>query len=93
MSSATVTASLVQAAARGVPLWEQGIDPREWEAVLSIVIVMFVVVLVAVGVLVYVAYPHRGQDVPAVPWVGDAMSKGVDALPTIHDNEDAHTRR
>lgn len=59
---------------------------------LPLVIVMSFVVLVAVAVLAYVAYPHRGEDLPAMPWVSDAMSKGVSALPTINEYEDAHTR-
>ncbi|NYG58166.1 hypothetical protein BJ980_001089 [Nocardioides daedukensis] len=44
---------------------------------------MFAIVLVAGVVMLYVAFPHRGQDVPALPWVGAAMKKTVDAVPTI----------
>ena len=33
----------------------------------------------------YVAFPHRGEDVPGAPWLGDAMRKAVDALPTLED--------
>ena len=35
----------------------------------------------------YVAYPHRGEELPVVPQLGDAMRKGVDALPTLEDSE------
>jgi hypothetical protein len=49
----------------------------------TIVIVMLVVVVLAGLVVVYVAYPHRGEDVPAAPWLGEAMKKGVDAAPTL----------
>ncbi len=30
----------------------------------------------------------RGEDLPVVPQLGDAMRKGVDSLPTIGDHED-----
>ena len=33
------------------------------------------------------AYPHRGEELPVVPQLGDAMRKGVDALPTLEDSE------
>ena len=41
-------------------------------------------------VVAYVAYPHRGEEMPHAPWLGDAMKKGVDALPTLA-NERART--
>lgn len=44
--------------------------------------------LVVSGVVVlYVAYPHRGEQVPGVPWLGDAMARAVDAAPVIEDEE------
>jgi hypothetical protein len=55
--------------------------------VLAIVLMMTVGVLVAAAVAVYVAYPHRGEKLPVVPQLGDAMRKGVDALPTLEDSE------
>jgi hypothetical protein len=55
--------------------------------VLVIVLMMTFGVLVAAGVAVYVAYPHRGEDLPVVPQVGTAMRKGVDALPVLEDAE------
>ncbi|SED42035.1 hypothetical protein SAMN04489844_4378 [Nocardioides exalbidus] len=54
---------------------------------LVIVSMMALGLLVAAGVAVYVAYPHRGQDLPVVPQVGEAMRKGVDALPVLEDSE------
>jgi hypothetical protein len=53
--------------------------------VLTIALVMLVIIVVAGLVVVYVAYPHRGEEVPAVPWVGTALRKGVDALPTLDE--------
>lgn len=54
---------------------------------LAIVVMMTLGVLVAVGVAVYVAYPHRGEEMPVAPQLGNAMRKGVDALPTLEDSE------
>ena len=51
----------------------------------AIVIMLVLGVLVSAGVAVYVAYPHRGEDLPVVPQLGTAMRKGVDSLPTLQD--------
>ena len=53
---------------------------------LSIVVAMLVIMILAGTVVLYVAFPHRGEDVPHTPWVGDAMRKGVEMLPTL-DNQ------
>ena len=53
----------------------------------AIVIMLVLGLLVAGAVVVYVAYPHRGEEMPVVPQLGDAMRKGVDALPTLEDSE------
>ena len=47
---------------------------------------MLGIVLLASLVVVYVAYPHRGRDVPRAAWLGATMRKGVDRLPTL-DNQ------
>lgn len=44
--------------------------------------------LVASLVVLYVAYPHRGEKVPGVPWVGNALEKTVAAAPVIHEEID-----
>jgi hypothetical protein len=49
---------------------------------------MLVIVLTAGLVVLYVAYPHRGEEVPNVPWVGDAMRRGVARLPTLDNQSD-----
>jgi hypothetical protein len=46
---------------------------------------LFVALVLASTVVLYVAYPHRGETVPHVPWLGDAMRKTVEALPTIEN--------
>jgi hypothetical protein len=56
-------------------------------SVLYLVIMMIVILAVAAVVVLYAAYPHRGEDLPAVPWLGDAMSRAVDALPTVEPQE------
>ena len=47
---------------------------------------MLAIMVLAGVVVLYVAYPHRGQEVPNAPWVGEAMRKGVNMLPTL-DNQ------
>lgn len=55
-------------------------------------IVLFLALVAAGAVVVYVLYPHRDEDLPYAPWLGDAMRKGVDALPTIDNLEDSGRR-
>lgn len=52
---------------------------------LTLVIVMTGIVTLAALVVVYVAFPHRGEDVPAVPWVGEAMRRGVESMPRLDE--------
>ena len=61
---------------------------------LFVVISMLVILAIAGLVVLYVAYPHRGEEVPAAPWLGDAMSKAVDAAPVLEvEYEDTHSLR
>jgi hypothetical protein len=61
--------------------------------VLFVVISMLVILAIAGLVVLYVAYPHRGEEVPAAPWLGDAMSKAVDAAPLVElEYEDSERR-
>ena len=62
---------------------------------LVVIIVMAVILLVAGLVVAFVAYPHRGEELPGVPWLGDAMSRAADAAPTLeveYETEDADQR-
>ncbi len=53
------------------------------------IVVAMVLILVLAGlVAVYVAYPHRGERMPATPWLGDAMAKAADAAPVLEDEDD-----
>jgi hypothetical protein len=51
--------------------------------VILVLLVMLGILLLALLVVLYVAYPHRGQDVPTAPWLGDVMRRSVDRLPTL----------
>jgi hypothetical protein len=51
--------------------------------VLVIATAMLVILVLAALVVTYAAYPHRGEEVPAAPWLGDAMAKAAEAAPTI----------
>ena len=65
-------------------------DLRPWEVftVFSILLAMLAIVALAGLIVLYVAYPHRGEEVPHTPWVGAAMRKGVNRLPTLHNQSD-----
>ena len=54
---------------------------------LTIVLTMLLILLVSAAVVVYAAYPHRGEDVPKAPWVGEIMNKTADKLPTLHEED------
>ncbi len=54
---------------------------------LTIALAMLAILVVSGLIVTYVAFPHRGEDVPGAPWLGDAMSKGVEALPTLGEDE------
>lgn len=49
----------------------------------TIVIAMVVIVLVAAVFIAYVAFPHRGEDLPVAPWFGRLLRRGARALPTV----------
>lgn len=58
----------------------------------AVVVVMVLILLVAGVVAAYVAYPHRGEEMPAVPWVGDAMAKAADAMPLLEEEDEVEFR-
>jgi hypothetical protein len=53
-----------------------------------LVIGMLVILVLAGLVVLYVAFPHRGEDVPYVGWLGRLLRKGVDAAPTLDNTAD-----
>jgi hypothetical protein len=48
-----------------------------------LVVAMLVILVLAGLVVVYVAFPHRGEDVPYFRWLGRLLRKGVDTAPTL----------
>jgi uncharacterized membrane protein len=54
--------------------------------VILILLAMLAILLLAFLVVVYVAYPHRGHEVPTAPWVGDLMRRGAERLPILEDD-------
>ena len=50
---------------------------------LVIALAMLVILVLAALVVTYAAFPHRGEELPAAPWLGDALARAVDAAPTI----------
>ena len=54
---------------------------------LYLVIAMAFTLVVAALVVVYVAYPHRGERMPHTPWLGDALGKAADRVPVIEEEE------
>jgi hypothetical protein len=53
-----------------------------------LVVAMLVALVLAGLVVLYVAFPHRGEDVPHVPWLGRLLRKGVDNAPTLDNTSD-----
>lgn len=58
---------------------------------IALVLLLLLSLAVAGAVVLYVAYPRRGAEVPHAPWLGQAMKRGVEALPTL-DNQSAAAR-
>ena len=53
-----------------------------------LVVAMLVVLVLAGLVVVYVAFPHRGEDIPYFGWLGRLLRKGVDTAPTLENTAD-----
>jgi hypothetical protein len=49
----------------------------------AIVVVLLLALGLAAVIMLYVAYPYRGQETPLTPRLGQAMRRGVESLPTI----------
>lgn len=52
-----------------------------------LIAVMLMILVAAAFVVVYVAFPHRDQEVPGAPWLGEAMKRGVEAMPPTLEDE------
>ena len=53
-----------------------------------LVVAMLVILVLAGLVVLYVAFPHRGEDVPYFGWLGRLLRKGVDNVPTLDNTGD-----
>ncbi len=49
----------------------------------AILVVLLLALALAAVVMIYAAYPYRGEDTPLAPFLGRAMRRGVDSLPTV----------
>jgi hypothetical protein len=49
----------------------------------AIVVVLLLALVLAAAVMIYAAYPYRGEETPVTPLLGRAMRRGVDSLPTL----------
>jgi hypothetical protein len=58
------------------------------EVMWLLVVAMLVILVLAGTVVLYVAFPHRGEDVPHVPWLGRLLRKGVDNVPTLDNTSE-----
>jgi hypothetical protein len=62
--------------------------------VVVVVVAMVLILLLAGAVAVYVAFPHRGEELPVAPWLGEALERATDAAPLIeveyHDSDRKH---
>jgi hypothetical protein len=55
--------------------------------VFTIVLIMVGILLIAGIVVVFAAFPHRGEDIPGAPWLGDMMNRAADVVPTLDEEE------
>lgn len=60
---------------------------------LSIGLAMLAILVLCGLVVTYVAFPHRGEEVPGASWLGDAMNKATDRLPLLQEQDPGHTDR
>jgi hypothetical protein len=66
---------------------------REGDNVWFIGLAMLVILVVSGLVVAYVAFPHRDKEMPHAPWLGDAMNKATDAMPTLEEDEGTDPKR
>ena len=72
-----------------VERWKQpavpAASPLVPEVVLLLWVLLIMVFILALAALVaaFAAFTHRGAQVPAAPWLGDALERAVAAVPTL----------
>jgi hypothetical protein len=55
--------------------------------VVFIVVVMTVILALCGAIATYVAFPHRGEELPGAPWLGEAMARAADAMPLLEEED------
>jgi hypothetical protein len=50
-----------------------------------IIVIMGVILALCGAIAVFVAFPHRGEELPGAPWLGDVMSRAADAVPIVEE--------
>lgn len=56
---------------------------------LLIAVVMLVILVLAGTVLLFFAFPHRGQEMSRAPWLGEALGRAAEVVPTVrHGHEE-----
>ena len=61
---------------------------------LPILVAMVLILVVAVVVVLFVAFTHRGEDIPRLPWLGDALQRAAEAVPVLAEEDgDAGVRK
>ncbi|NPC95567.1 hypothetical protein [Nocardioides sp. zg-DK7169] len=53
-----------------------------------VVLSMVAIVAVAATVVVYVAYPHRGREIPLAPWLGRAARRARSRVSVVERDGD-----
>ena len=59
---------------------------------LFVIVTMSLILLLAGLVAAYAAFTHRGVQVPAVPWVGEALDRAVSRVPTLPGDQSQQRR-
>lgn len=59
----------------------------------SVFVTMLLILAAAAAVALYVAFPRQGRPVPHIPWVGEALERGVSSLPTLDNQLDQRERQ
>jgi hypothetical protein len=49
----------------------------------TIVVVLLIALVLSAAVMLYAAYPYRGEETPLTPRLGEVMRRGVESLPTL----------
>lgn len=59
---------------------------------LYIVAAMFLILVLAAAVVVFVAYPYRGSEVPGAPWFGQLVTRWSQRLRPLDEDEQRSLR-